>query len=176
MGELDPSIPQVNDPELEADLIRVLSVVGRVGKLRVADIVIPTVSLGNVVQQTVEVRQPAFTSSNIFSAGAQVAAAINTVHADTTALAAGTYDVKIIIRAGAALFAMVFQVQHRNAANTANLAQWDFVPEGDNGSILVANETFGYELGLNERIRILNLTAMTAGRASVATIFARRRT
>ena len=48
----DATVPQVNDAELETGLIRALSVVGQIGKLRVLDIVIPTISLGDVIQPT----------------------------------------------------------------------------------------------------------------------------
>lgn len=171
MAEVNPNEPQVRDPELEADLVRALSIVGPLGVLRVADIVIPVISMGNVVQQTVEVRSPVFRSSDVFSIGLQTAAPANTIHADTGALAAGEYDIHLYT-APADTEAHVWQVEHRNATNTANLAIWEWInTTGGQGLI----QTLGYTFALNERLRIQNTTVFGVGVSSVSTIFARRR-
>lgn len=179
MGELDPSIPQVNDPELEAALIRGLSIVGRIGKLRVLDVVLPTISLGDVVQATVEVRNPSFTSSNVFSNGALLAPAGGTILADTGQLAAGIFDVEMYFTTNDdTQISNMFRVEHRNAANAANLAIWDRIAAfglagvGSNPYF----HSFAYEVALNERLRISLTNAAGAGRSWLATIFARLRT
>jgi len=176
MAEPTDTGPVALDPELTTNLTRLLQIRGPLGLLRVLDTIVPVVSMGDVVSPTITVLQPAFRSTDIFSAGAQLAAAVNTVHADTTGLAAGTYDVVIIIQSDPADLAMVFQIQHRNAANAANLAQWDIVPRQTGGIELQYQMEFGYEIALNERLRVLNLTVIGAGQPSVATIFARLRT
>lgn len=173
MAELNPLEPRVNDPELEADLIRLLSITGPLGTIRVADIVIPTVSLGDVVTRTVRVEQPAFRSTDVFSAGVQTAAPANFIHADTGPLAAGAYDVHLQIPHTLAT-SHVWQMGHRNATNTANLAFWStLLVTGAGGGF---TQTFAYELGLNERLTILSPSAFDPGEGSVAFIFARRRT
>lgn len=171
MGEINPNEPQVRDPELEAELVRTLSIVGPLGVLRVADIVIPTISMGNVVEQTVAVRSPVFGSTNVFSNGVQTAAPANTIHTDTGNLAAGDYDLQIYISPHT-IESNVWFVQHRNAAGTANLAVWVWIMP-INGPPLY--QTIGYNMALNERLRIVNQFAFSAGIKSVATIFARRR-
>ena len=172
MGEIDPTKPQVNDPEVEAELIRVLSIVGPLGKLDVIPAVLPIISMGNVVQQTVEVRSPNFRSTDIFSAGIVTGGAAGTVHADTTALQAGTYDMIYVI-SPTATTGPEWQVQHRNAANAANLAQVRHITvPGATAPIIM---TLAYEFALNERLRILNGLVMAGGEVSNATIFARRR-
>jgi len=174
MADVDPTKPQINDPELEADLIRTLSIVGPLGKLEVIQAVLPTISMGNVVQQTVDVLQPAFRSTDIFSNGFIVAAPVNTVHADTGGLAAGVYDVQAHI-SNSAVTDQSWEIQHRNAANTANLARFLYRTVANTGTSVYI--TIGYEIAVNERLRTLNTaTAFAVGEISVTNLFARRRT
>lgn len=51
MAESNPDFPQVNDPEIAANLIRRLAIVGPLGRLNVLDVVIPTVSLAELQDQ-----------------------------------------------------------------------------------------------------------------------------
>lgn len=173
MAERDPNLPQSADPELQADLVRLLRVQGPLGMLNVLDVVIPTVSMGQVVPLNVQVRQPSFRSTDVFSAGVQTAAAANFVHADTGALAQGIYDVFYYISINATN-SPEWQVQHRDAANAANLAVWSRLRRRDVGGPL--EQTFGYEFGTDERLRILQTTNFDPGVRSNAVIFARRRT
>lgn len=177
MGQLDPSVPQVDDPELEANLIRALSVIGQIGKLRVLDVVLPTISMGNVVTQAVDLQMPSYRSTDVFG-GDTVAPAAGTVLADTTALPAGTYDVEILVASnGTTGFAEAIALEHRNAANSANLATWPYLLIEGNATAGSFNwrHAFGYELGLNERIRLVKSGASTAGKSYVGLIFARIR-
>ena len=178
MAELDPNLALVNDPELEANLIRALSIVGRVGKLRVVDIVIPTISLGDVVQPTVEVRTPSFRSSDVFSNGALLAPAGGTILADTGALAAGIFDVEMYFTTNDdTQISNMFRTEHRNAANAANLALWDRIAAFGLAGVGSGHfvQKFAYEVALNERLRVSLTNAAGAGRSWLATIFARLR-
>lgn len=175
--ELPPGTPEVDDPILLADLIRILSIKGALGKMRVADIVLPIVSLGDVVQPTVEVRQAAFRSTDIFGGAGVVAPAVNTILADTGPLPAGVYDVALYASSNdSGSAAARTRVEHRDAANAANLAQWDLqTASQDQTAIWSPWITFGYELALNERLRMLNVLVGQANKVHIATIFARLR-
>jgi len=174
MGAPNPNVPQVNDPELEAELIRQLSVIGNLGKLRVLDVVLPTISMGNVITPAIDVRQPAFRSTDIFSAGVQVAALQDFTHARTGDLPEGTYDVRIIIWVQDNV-ARHFIMSHLNAANTV-VAQWFYGFAEARGSAGTYHSEFGYELALNEELLIQNAEAISAGDLSYASIWTRRRT
>jgi len=178
--ELPPGTPEVDDPLLVADLIRLLSIKGAIGRLPLADIVIPVVSLGDVVTPQIDVRQPSFRSTDVFSAGILTAPAANTVLADTTALTAGVYDVHFTCSGeNTAANAASVRFEHRNAANAANLAQWDHLIRSDGNAVLVSIwpfYSFGYVLGEDERLRAIITVALAASRVVSATIFARRRT
>lgn len=177
MAEPDPNTPQVVDPERVVDLTRLLQIRGPLGVLNVLDTIVPVVNMGDVVARSVEVRQPAFRSTDIFSAGVLQAPPVGTVLADTGALAEGIYDIRLIMTTNSAgTFTDTIQVQHRNAANTANLAAWDFVvviATSDNAQY--RQQEFAYELGLNERLRIINVKVGQAAKIFACTIFARRR-
>lgn len=175
MAEQDPNLPQVTDPATVADLIRLLKIRGALGVLNVADIVLPTVSLGSLVTPTVEVLQPSFRSTDVFSAGVQVAAPSNTVHADTGQLPVGTFNLLINGPISESSGALRWELQHRNATNTANLMIWSFLVVGSATEMVMQTVSLGYDVAAGERLRILNVDAMAAGKKSVATIFARIR-
>jgi len=170
----DPG-PVALDPELAASLVRLLNIRGPLGNLKVLDTIVPVVSLGDVVQSTVQVVAPAFRSSDVFSAGVQVAAAANTVHADTLSLAAGIYDVTLQLSCGENSLNTNFVLEHRNAANAANLMTIPIVMNSISNAASPSTWSFGYELALNERLRILNAVAMNANRRTAAWIMARIR-
>lgn len=170
--ELTPGTPEVTDPVLIADLLQFLSVRGSLGRLPLADVVLPVINLGDVRTTAVDVRSPAFRSTDVFSAGKQTAAGANTIHADTTALAAGVYDAMVSVSTTFSSGNLGWLVQHRDAANAATLAEWPMTQIRGNSGIVYS---FGYELGVNERLRILNDIAISAGEASCAFIFARVR-
>ncbi len=176
--ELPPGTPEVTDTILIAELLEFLSVRGRLGRLPLADLVVPVINLGDVRTANVDVLQPAFRSLDIFSAGPQTAPGAGTVLADTTAVPLGTYDCKVFGRSNSgAGFTETIRVQHRDAANAATLAEWDIGLINGPGDAIVNSglENFAYELALNERLRIVNPVAGQAGREYSATIFARIR-
>ena len=176
MAEVDPTVPQVVDPERTVDLTRLLQIRGPLGVLNVLDTIVPVVNMGDVVARAVRVNQPVFGSSDIFSINLQTAAPINTIHADTGPLPEGDYDI-ILIGHVQSTIALNWEFQHRDAANAANLALWfDGTYANTVGSGQFVRQTFAYTFGLNERLRVLNLTALPAGHTSYAAIFARRRT
>jgi len=177
MADPDPNTPQVVDPERVVDLTRLLQIRGPLGVLNVLDTIVPVVNMGDVVARSITVNQPAFRSTDIFSAGVLLAPAVGTVLADTLALPEGTYDVQLQMSSNSAnTFSDAFEVQHRNAADNANLATWSFLiataPDRTTG---YAQQAFAYELGINERLRIINTLIGEAGRAFACTIFARIR-
>ena len=173
MAEPDPTIPQITDPTTVADLVRFLQVRGDLGLLNLADIVIPTVSLGSVVEQSIQVRSPAFRSIDVFSAGLLVAPAINTVMADTTGLAVGVYDVRYAVSTTEG-GRMTAAWEHRNAANAANLATVPLMLASGTGQFSWQQD-FAYEIGQGERLRIINTIAGAGGESWAAFIFARIR-
>lgn len=173
MADKDPNLPQSADPELQANLVRLLRVQGPLGELNVLDVIIPTVTMGQVVPLDVQVRQPRFRSTDVFSVGFLQGAAIDTIHADTGQLAAGDYDIQLYISPNSSTDS-IWRVEHRNAANNATLAQWGTTSPINASQNL--QQTLAYELGDNERLRILNGTTIPPGAFTTAWIFARRRT
>jgi len=173
MAERDPTVPQSDDTEALAETIRVLNIVGPLGRFNVLDTIIPTFSMGEVAQQTIQVVSPSFRSTDIFSTGIQVNAAAGLVLADTGQLAVGTYDMLLQMSSSQDEVATEFQVQFRNAANAANVAVWPYVMRGTDA--VIATLTFALEIAANERLRIVNIAAGAGTDRVAATIFARVR-
>lgn len=168
MAEFNPRVGQVNDPDLEAALNRLLTIVGPLGRLNVLDTVIPIVSLGNVVDPTIQVEQPSFTVGQFFTAGIITAPAAGAVLADTGQLPAGVYDVVVTLaNSENSSVHNAFIVAHRNAADTADLSTWNFATIG--GQLVSA---YAKVLALNERIRVTAQIAGSASRKYTANIFA----
>jgi hypothetical protein len=93
------------------------------------------------------------------TAGVQTAAIVGTVHADTGPIrskTAGTYQVLATV--GAEESAR-WDIQHRNASNTANVAVYS-IYEAQSQS---AQKFWRRNIGPGERIRIVNGTAITTG-------------
>ena len=177
MALQDGSKPQVVDPEVVAGLQRVLTIRGPMGVLDVLDLVIPTISLGQVQAAEVVVRLPSYRSTNVFTIGVVQAPAINTILADTGPLPAGTYDVSFQCSSMEDTVALAsIQFEHRDAANAANLAFWDNpMRQAPINEVVYPFFSFGYELDLNERLRARVTVASTAGRDWNAVILARIR-
>ena len=173
MAEIDPNKPQVTDPITVADLVRVLSVRGSLGVLDVADVILPTISVGQITPLEVAIRTPAFRSTDIFSAGSILAPVAGTLLADTGALPAGTYDLTFVLSNSGITSNTAWQFEHRNAADTANLATFP-INTGRSGSGTL-EFSIGYELATNERIRIITANDVASQRWAAA-IFARIRT
>ncbi len=95
------------------------------------------------------------------SQGKQTNAADATVHADTGALPAGIYDVRIAVGGSVAA---IWIIQVRNAANSDNTGDTHTVysAAGQTAQFTLGN----VDLNLNERIRVVNdgaITGTTAG-------------
>jgi len=167
------------DPEREVDLVRELSIIGKVGELGVINAILPVVSMGSVVQQTVEVRQPSFRTTDIFSAGVQTAPVVNDLLATTGQLAEGIFDCVFYCAGEAAGAKVNLQYRHRNAANNGNVAVWDnlFSNSVAGNTDRVAATYYALEVALNEQLQII-VQENNAVAASVwnGVIFARRRT
>lgn len=172
MADPDPNTPQVVDPERVVDLTRLLQIRGPLGVLNVLDTIIPVVNMGDVVSRTVTVLTPSFRQSELFSAGNQLAAPANTIHAATGALPEGVYDIQINISASLES-AVLWFIQHRNASDTATIQEWATIVINATGPGFT--QSIAYELMLNESIRILNNSAFNVGEVSVVFMFARRR-
>lgn len=176
MAEIDPNTPQVVDPERTVDLTRLLQIRGPLGVLNVLDTIVPVVSMGDVAPRSVQVQQPNFRTTDIFSVGWQAAAAAGTVLADTGALAAGIYDVIFQATGHTNLNQQRTETQMRNAANTANLASWDHgIGQVTSGADTYISYTLALELAINERLRVIQVLVAGAGEGMAAIIFARRR-
>ena len=176
MAELDSTRAQAIDPEVQADLVRLLQIRGPLGVLNVADIIVPVVSLGNVVTPDINIRPPVFRSTTIFSEGLISAPLGTAILADTQSLPSGTYDVILqgtINDAAATNRGM--NLQHRNAGNTANLMSISILMDLNGAFNSLINFTFSYELALNERLRLTSIIAGSAGSRYSAIIFARIR-
>jgi len=149
----EPIRPQLDFPELTADLIEQLNLKGQVGLLDFIDSVQPSFIIGIREGIGFTFTAPTFTSAGVFS-DFSFAPAVNTVLADTGPLPAGNYDVKAGWSWSNQTASAGCDMQHRNAANAANLAEWPHNLQGDasvtNASFPI---TFGYTLALNERIR-----------------------
>jgi len=179
MAERDPTVPQSDDPDLQADVVRLLRIVGPLGRFNVADVIVPVFQMGTVTPLDVEVLQPIFRSTEVFSGGVIIAPAAGAVLADTTALAAGDYDVRLVLTSNdtQSFASSRYVVEHRNAANAANLAVWNYlVTSGDAANSFKYESSFGYQVAANERLRVIAGPSSEALRAYSCVIFARRRT
>jgi len=176
MADPDPNKPQVTDPVTVADLVRVLSVRGSIGVLDVADVIVPTISVGSLSPLEVAVRAPVFSSTDVFSEGTQTAPAAAALLADTGALPAGTYDMMFMCASDdMGSTGRFIAIQHRDAANAATLATWIFPVGTTTVSRIPAiwpMHSFSYFLAQNERLRAVNVITASAGSHYNATIFA----
>ena len=165
MGERDASKVQLDFPQLTADLISVLRLTGTLGLLGLSDVVVPVVNVANIRPTDVTIAPVDYDSAEIFN-GDVIGPGANAVILDSGARAAGIYDVFMGCSMLSSAITSSLRFEWRNAANAANLAVW---PTIISGAAVVANSLpigpFGVNLGLNERIRLLSLTA-NAGRVA----------
>lgn len=94
-----------------------------------------------------------------YTEGPQTNPAANTVLADTGPIGPGTYLFDVVVSAGAAVDVAF---QHRNAANNATIKQHEFYLAAKDKAQFV----FEVPLASGERVRIITLTAVTAGKVS----------
>lgn len=95
------------------------------------------------------------------------------VVADTGALAAGQWEFYIILNGVDTTVILQCEIQHRDAANAANIWAGRSYGAGTTGQFLTQYR-FGKTVAINERIRIVNITAAGAGGSVTALIFARQ--
>ena len=176
MAEVNPTVPQAVDPEVAVSLTRLLQIRGPLGVLNVLDTIVPVVSLGDVVERTVTVLQPSFRSTDVFSNGIQINQVAGTVLADTGQLPAGVYDVMLQMAGDNNEANQRVAFEHRNAANSTNLATWDYLLHMN----VDDTKSWGpfhlaYELAVNERIRLVQVEAGQISRSTDGVIFARIR-
>jgi len=104
------------------------------------------------------------------SAGVQVAQAAGTILADTGALAAGTFQFRLLLSVVDGVNDNELQVQHRDAANAANVSEHEIMH-----TAAVASQNFTYDLTLtllaNERFRVVQRGAAGAGSRYQASIY-----
>jgi hypothetical protein len=97
-----------------------------------------------------------------FSAAEATNPVAGTVMADTTALPAGNYDVRVTVGASATA---QFRLEHRNAANDANVGDTVVLygAAGQSGQYV-----FSVVLETGERVRVVMDDTLAAGLASAA--------
>lgn len=165
MAERDPTIPQSDDPDLQADLVRLLRIVGPLGRLNIADFVIPTVSVGNLADLAL---QPSFRPDDIFTAGLLSGAGAFTIHATTGTVPRGVYDLQLYISphiSEAHVWELIL-------ATFPGSTSWFYIVPADGTGL---NQTFALELARDGNLQIKNTTAFGVGIQSTAAIFARLR-
>jgi hypothetical protein len=108
-----------------------------------------------------------------FTAGRLVAPAANTVLADTGPQPAGNYLIFLMLTVTDGAGVNEFALERRNAANSANIWSHFFLTQGGAVSIVPLNLLFTFRivLNLNERFRIENTTALSAGSPVQASIW-----
>lgn len=119
----------------------------------------------------VTVSDPVFSAPN--SAGLTTGPVVNTVLADTGQLAAGNWQFEVWMSFYDSAANMRLQLQHRDSANAANL--WSHtvsVRTGGQGITQVFK--WAQSLSLNERVRVINTIAATAGDPYHVNIFAKQ--
>ena len=181
MARRDGLRPQLDFPELIADVISELRVRGPLGVLNLTDEVRPVYIIG-AREGSLEVTSVpvTFGSAAVFH-GAVATPAANAVIVTTGALPAGDYDILAHIAAvalGTAVSAAPV-LQHRNAADAATLATLLSVGVSAGAASVGPSAAMlpliGYTLAINERLRVVNSADAVSSGVVTATIFAQRR-
>ena len=172
MPPRDVLITQLDNPDLVADLISELRIIGTVGLLGFEPSVVPTFIVGSR-GLTVTAVQVDFLPAQIFSAQSNNPAA-NAIITDTGPLPAGSYDIKFALSNAITVMAVPGSTtfEHRDAANAASLYNWDLTGASGvfSGSMVVE---YAAVLAENERLRVRQTQAFTGSVAG--TIAAKRR-
>jgi len=170
MADRNANRPQLDFPQLTADIIRQLRLTGQIGLLEFSDQVAPVY----IVAQRegaldLVTNLPAFTSASMVD-GSVFDPVAGTVIVDTGPLPAGTYDIFGSIRGtGVSLVTgATIELEHRNAANAATLAVLlNGTLTTGTGFPTAALPLIGYVLALNERLRIITDTSLAGQFAGV---------
>ncbi len=174
MAEVRADVPQLNDPQLEADLLRVLSIRGPLGKINIVDAILPVVLMGTVRPFDFQVLQPSFDVAAVF-AGATTNPGISAVIVDTGQLPAGTYDVKINVSYATAGSVLGFlQLQLQRGAIPATVASWN-IPVGATETHTFES-SFAFDLFELDAFRVQNITGVALTGKFEASVMARIRT
>ncbi len=154
MPPRDPRAIQLDFPLLNADLISDLNLIGALGLLNFIPEVRPVFIIGQRAGAlTVTADEVVYAGAEVFSGRATNPAA-NAVITDTGALPAGDYDIQAMWSAvGTPMTREFFELQHRNAANAANISNWQMGMVG--GATVHMEVKFSLEVALNERFRFL---------------------
>ncbi len=136
--------------------------------------VTPVVLVGGTVS-FIAASTPAYGVTDVFTAGLLTAPAINTIMADTGALPVGSYTLQLFYYVE--IDDATFELQWRNAANSANLATQRFRlfgPPGANPGVnnLVLSTRYNIE-NASERFRVQLMEAGGVGQDNQATIQAK---
>lgn len=176
MAGRDPTRPQLEFPALVAEMITQLRLTGQVGRLNFSDEVIPAFLIGSRgINFGGDL--PTFNSAAVFD-GSVSLPPVSTVVVDTGPLPAGTYDLVANFGYGGS-FALGFGTvtfEHRDAANAATLAVLASVTVLD--AILTDHielPLIGYDIGLNERLRVVSPTTIMNRGGVSGSIFVRIR-
>ena len=177
MAQRDASLPQLDFPELVADIISNLRLTGQLGLLNYSDTVIPVDLVSTSRPFEISVVGPSFPSAGALSGSNKLPVA-NTVVLDTGQLPAGTYDIcaHIQITGRVAAGSAFYRLEHRNAANSATLA------ELITGTISAVDEVvdttlpiMGCDIAANERLRVLSPDNVMGVGAISANLFFQKR-
>ena len=163
MPPRDPSIIQLDNPLLVADLIAQLRLLGTVGLLDFSPTVLPVFIVGDRDLQ-VEAVDPAFLPGQI-TTGEANNPLVGTVIADSGQLPVGDYDVFFLVSMTVSVhLAASDSFQHRNAADAATINAWNITVTAP------ATEHLFMKMALtiaeNERLRFITGTGIT-GNVSV---------
>jgi len=176
MAGRDADRPQLDFPQLTADIIRQLRLTGQLGLLEFSDQVAPVY----IVAQregalSFTVAAPVFESAEVVDLTVTNVVA-NAILADTGQLPAGDYDIYgAASQAGLSGGDGALELQHRDAANAATLAVVMVLTlQNATGKSQVNLPLIGYQIGLNERLRWQN-TGGTANGSTSSMIAAHRR-
>ena len=164
MPPRDPTRPQIDFPQLVADLISDLEIRGTIGLLDFDPVMRPVYLAGTRDDISFIASPPVFTSAGIFN-NHSTAPVDGAVLADTGQLPAGVYDIQAGMSVEDNDAVLQLRFEHRNAANTASLATVTCTPTTD---INVQGQfplVFALQVGLNERLRF-NIAGAAATVAS----------
>ena len=164
MAEFDGTRPQINDPDLITEIVRLLTIRGRLGELNVSDEVGLNLLMGSVGFLKSLNFPVAFDFAAFVSNGVQTAAAASTVHALSGTLPAGIYDVFVTISHEVSL-GKLFSIE------TVPTTQQILIFIERDATLITTN--FAIEIvGAPQAIQVTNLDAFGAGERSTATLAA----
>jgi len=157
MAPRNPGIPQLDFPQLVADIIRQLNLTGTVGLLDFLDAVRPVyIVASREGALAFTASAPLFTSAGITGTTADNPLT-NAVVGDTGPLAAGDYDIFANMSQTNSSANGEVALQHRNAANDTTLANLLWL--NSRAAHSYTNNQLpliGYTLAVNERFRFQN--------------------